>query len=268
MNILQLICSDNFIVVNKTLISELGVEPALMLGELASEAIYWESQEKIEDGYFYSTIENVETKTTLTAYQQRNALKILEERGIVDVISKKGNPPKRYIRINEDAILQNFNFQKLKNLTFKSEKISHSKVKNFNIKNKETKKNREEENNHINIITQATGFSSPEFLSTLSDFILMRKKLHKPLTTERAYSLLAKKITELSNGNEEVAIQLLNQSISSSWLSIYPLKKDYTYRTTKNEFMEMLKHEGGMNDTAGSNTDFGFTTFGIPEHTD
>lgn len=271
MNVLQLICSDNFIVVNKTLISELGLEPALLLGELASEAIYWQSQEKTEDGYFYSTIENVESKTTLTAYQQRVALKVLKEAGIIDVISKKGNPPKRYVKINEDAILQKFNFQKLKNLTFKSEEISLSKVKKFNIKNKRVKKNEEEKINHIDMAIQTSGFSTNEFSTALSDFLDMRKKIRKP-ATDRAVVLLIRKLIELSNGDEGLAIQILNQSITNSWLGVYPLKNNYSYsngRSGKNVFMEMLKEtEVSDFDEDQCNTDFGFTADGIPEHTD
>lgn len=266
MNLLQLICSDNFIAVNKTLVKELGVEPALLLGELASEAVYWNGQEKTDDGYFYSTVENVEERTTLTAYQQRKALALLQEKGLVDVVSKKGSPPKRYIKLYEEAILQIFNFQNLKNLTFESKKTLDSKVKKLYTKNKEYKKNKEEE--YINIVKEATGFSSNEFVSVLSDFILMRKKLRKPITTERAFTLLAKKVVELSNGDEGVAIQLFNQSIANSWLSVYPLKNNYSYKSGTNEFMEMLKTEGEANDTSGDYTDFGFATFGIPEHTD
>lgn len=271
MNILQLICSDNFIVVNKTLVSELGVEPALLLGELASEAIYWQNQEKTEDGYFYSTIENIEAKTTLTAYQQRKALEVLKDAGVVDVISKKGNPPKRYIKINEDAILQKFNFQKLKNLTFKSEKISLSKVKKLNIKNKRVKKNEKEENNHIELALQSSTFTTDEFKVALSDFLDMRKKIRKP-ATDRAVVLLIRKLTELSNGNEGLAIQILNQSTTNSWLGVYPLRNNYSYSSGKsgrNQFMEMLKEvEVSDFDEDQCNTDFGFTANGIPEHTD
>ena len=69
MGILQLISTSNFITVNKDLIKELGLEEAILLGELASEYEYWQKKDEIQDGYFYSTIENIEKETTLTAYK-------------------------------------------------------------------------------------------------------------------------------------------------------------------------------------------------------
>ena len=263
MNILQLICSDNFIAVNKTLIKELGIEPALLLGELASEAVYWNGQEKAEDGYFYSTIENVEEKTTLTAYQQRKALAVLQEKGIINVVSKKGSPPKRYIQIDEDAILKLFNIQKLKNFTFESKEILDSKVKKLYTKNKEVKKKEEKE--YINIVTEMTGFCSPEFVTAVEGFIEMRRKIRKPLT-ERAVTLISKKAVELSNGDEESATQIFNQSTTNSWLGLYPLKKIQAGQP-KNEFLQMLNEMEVANDEERDDTGFGFATFSLPKHT-
>ena len=266
MDILQVICSDNFIVVNKTLISELGIEPALLLGELASEAVFWTGQEKTEDGYFYSTIENVEKKTSLTAYQQRRALQVLKDNELIDVISKKGNPPKRYIRINEEAILKLFNFQKLKNFTFESKEILHSKVKKLNTNKNIPNKN--EIQNNITTIIESVGFSSDEFVEALNGFLEMRKKIRKP-ATERAVKLLLKNVVDLSQGNEEVAIQILNQSTTNSWLGVYPLKNNSygSGRPVRNEFMDMLNSSEVTDfEEDGSNSSFGFTTDGFSEY--
>lgn len=41
MNVLKLIASDSFITVNKELIKKVGLEEAIILGELASELDYW-----------------------------------------------------------------------------------------------------------------------------------------------------------------------------------------------------------------------------------
>ena len=108
MGILQLISTSNFITVNKDLIKELGLEEAIMLGELASEYDYWNNKNEIEDGYFYSTIENIEEKTTLTAYKQRKCLENLKNKGIID-IQIRGIPAKRYIKINEEKVIEIFN---------------------------------------------------------------------------------------------------------------------------------------------------------------
>ena len=98
MGILQLISSSNFITVNKDLIKVLGLEEAILLGELASEYDYWNNKNEIEDGYFYSTIENIEKETTLTAYKQRKCLETLKNNGFID-IQIRGIPAKRYIKL-------------------------------------------------------------------------------------------------------------------------------------------------------------------------
>lgn len=108
MRILSLIASDSFITVNKTLIKKVGLEEAVLLGELASEFDYWEKREGLTpDGYFFSTVENIEDKTTLSEFKQRKALKKLKELGLIDV-KLKGLPPKRYIKLNEQKILEMF----------------------------------------------------------------------------------------------------------------------------------------------------------------
>ena len=106
MGITQLFGSNNFVVVNKTFIKLLGLEEAIILGELASEYDYWESNGKLDDeGYFFSTVENVEENTSLTKYRQKKALDTLQKFGIVDV-KRKGLPAKRYIKIYEENLLK------------------------------------------------------------------------------------------------------------------------------------------------------------------
>lgn len=134
MGILQLISTSNFITVNKDLIKELGLEEAILLGELASEYEYWQKKDEIQDGYFYSTIENIEEKTILTAYKQRKCLENLKNKGIIDV-QIKGIPAKRYIKIYEEQVIKIFNNKLLKNFTTRCEKISQLEVKKLNGNN-------------------------------------------------------------------------------------------------------------------------------------
>lgn len=102
---LRFIASDNYIIFNKDIAKKWGIDCALMLGELASESEYWRKQGKLEDGYFYSTVKNIEENTTLSDKKQRTALALLKELGIVD-FKLKGLPAKRYIKINEDALMK------------------------------------------------------------------------------------------------------------------------------------------------------------------
>lgn len=104
MDILKLMASSNFIIVNRDLIKEFGTNGAILLGELASEYNYYHDNNRLsDDGMFFSTVENVENNTGLSRYQQKKAIDELKEKGAIDV-ELRGMPAKRYIRINTDKL--------------------------------------------------------------------------------------------------------------------------------------------------------------------
>lgn len=105
MGLVSMIASNNYIVVNKQLARLFGLEEALLLGELASQMEYWQQRGEMNDGYFYSTIDNVKESTTLSDKRQRSALTTLKDAGIINV-KLAGMPAKRYIRINEKQLAQ------------------------------------------------------------------------------------------------------------------------------------------------------------------
>ena len=107
MNIVNLLASDNYIVVNKDLIKEFGINTALMLGELASEYQYYYKNNMLENDMFFSTIENIEENTGLSKHQQKKALDELKSMGIIDVIVK-GLPAKRYIKMDINILENKF----------------------------------------------------------------------------------------------------------------------------------------------------------------
>ena len=100
--------SNNYGLYNKTLAKKIGLHESIFLGEIISEYDYWNRMHSLtDDGYFYSTVENVMESTTLSDYQQRSIIKHLVELKILNV-KVAGMPAKRYFRINEeqfDAIL-------------------------------------------------------------------------------------------------------------------------------------------------------------------
>ena len=100
----KLLSTDGFIQVNKTLIKKAGLHEAILIGELCAEYNYWEEQNLLEDGFFYSTRDNIEENTGLSEHYQRKALSTLYELGII-LIEKRGLPAKNYYKINFDALL-------------------------------------------------------------------------------------------------------------------------------------------------------------------
>jgi predicted phage replisome organizer len=63
------------------------------------------------------------------------------------------------------------------------------------------------------------------------DFIEFRKKSKKPMT-DRAIELAMKELEKLAGSNNDLAIQIINQSILRGWQSFYPLKGDAQANTT------------------------------------
>ena len=54
----------------------LGLNEAVLLGELCSEYSYWNNIDKLEDdGYFYSTRENIEENTRIIFTSSKNGIK-------------------------------------------------------------------------------------------------------------------------------------------------------------------------------------------------
>lgn len=94
--------NNNYGLYNKTLAKKIGLHESIFLGEIISEYDYWEKRGCLtEDGYFYSTVENVTESTTLSDYQQRSIIKHLIELNIIDM-KISGMPAKRYFKIDEE----------------------------------------------------------------------------------------------------------------------------------------------------------------------
>lgn len=246
MSILSLISSNNFIVLNKTLISLLGIEEALMLGELASEYDYWVNQGKTKDGWFFSTVENVERNTNLSKHRQKKALENLQKQGLVTV-ERKGMPAKRYIRINEDAISQILSNKKSKILTSRSEKFELQEVKEFdrnknkdnknkvNNNKKESKKERKTEKlsstsskpkePKISFDTLIDNFTeNVQLREELKEHLKVRKQ-KKGALTNRALQLSLSKLDKIAADDYE-KIKIVQNAIMNGWTGFFPLKPD------------------------------------------
>ena len=102
MDIRKLTDTNDFITVNKEIARCLGLEEAVLLGELASKYNYLEDRNLLdEEGFFFATAEDIEHETSLSAYKQRTAFKNLESKGIIET-KFKGVPPKKYFKIKEE----------------------------------------------------------------------------------------------------------------------------------------------------------------------
>ena len=73
-----------------------------------------------------------------------------------------------------------------------------------------------------------------ELNQAFTDYVDMRKKIKAPMT-DRAIELAIKKLEKLSNGDNEKAIAILEQSVMNSWKGLFELKND-TEKPKNNKF--------------------------------
>ena len=243
MSILNLLASSNYITVNKTLIKELGLEEAVIFGELCSEYVYWESQNKLIDGMFYCTADKLTESTGLSEYKQRTAIKNLISNGYIEQ-ELKGLPATRYFKIIQEQVLKIFSISSLK--------ITELDPKKLNSSNKQTNKNSKEEKTISKEIVQNFHFggNKPEKQSLYSkcladinsrnynekiraaliDYLNVRLQIkEKPLYANSWKGLLNKLERDFK---QEDWLEVIYQSIERGYASFFPVNKGFTKQST------------------------------------
>lgn len=67
-------------------------------------------------------------------------------------------------------------------------------------------------------------FDDEELNNKFLEFLSMRKKIRKPVRTDRALKALLKKLHELSGGDVGLMKQIIDQSLDKEWLGLFELK--------------------------------------------
>lgn len=105
----QLLLSDGYWVLNKKMVQLFGLEAAFLLSSFAEA----EQMMADNDGWFYQTSDTVEEITTLSRHKQDRCIAELEDFGVLEK-DVRGQPPKRYFRINYERLTNLFvNFQQI-----------------------------------------------------------------------------------------------------------------------------------------------------------
>ena len=76
-------------------------------------------------------------------------------------------------------------------------------------------------------------FEDEELNRAFIDFIAFRKELKKPLVG-KGIDLAIKKLKEISNGNDDIAIKIIEQSMIRAWPDFYNLAKPREFTQEKN----------------------------------
>jgi len=115
---IHLLSSSAFIICNKSLAKKLGLKSTILLSDLISKHEYFLNNNLIDgEGYFFNTQANIEEDTTLTPYQQRNAIRTLKNEGLIET-KKIGIPAKLHYKINESQVIKFLDNKKKRKSTY------------------------------------------------------------------------------------------------------------------------------------------------------
>lgn len=116
---------------------------------------------------------------------------------------------------------------------------NNDKECNKNENNEKNEKNKEKDIAKA-ISKEKVFFPNDEELNqTFLDYIKMRKEIKKPMS-DKAITLALNKLDSLSGGDNEKAIQILNQSIFHSWQGLFDIKEQKDSRKEQTSFFDAL----------------------------
>ena len=101
--IIKLLNSDNTVSANRLLAHALGIKAALLFNSLVGKQAYYEKHSMIDsEGWFYSTIEDMQESTALSRCQQNKAIGVLVKAGLIDYRTG-GVHCRRHFRVRNDT---------------------------------------------------------------------------------------------------------------------------------------------------------------------
>ncbi len=104
-SIYQLLNPDNTLSVNRLLAHSIGLVETIAYGALVAKWYYYSEHEMLdEDGWFYSTVPDLEESTALSEFQQKRCINNLSKLGLLKS-KNKGMPARRSFKIVDDVDL-------------------------------------------------------------------------------------------------------------------------------------------------------------------
>lgn len=102
--LLHILNPDNTGTYNRLLAHAIGLNEAVIYASLVAKFAYYNANDLLDnDGYFYSTADDLQESTSLTRRQQDKVIKSLAEKGLIDA-KLKGLPAKRHFKVFYDGI--------------------------------------------------------------------------------------------------------------------------------------------------------------------
>ena len=222
--LMSILSNDGYIILNKYVMKALGLHEAILLGELCSEFIYWHKENILQDGFFFSTRENIEKETTLSPHQQRQAIKTLVNEGLVEIV-ERDMPKKTYYRIHEEKIykflletdLELPDVKKLKdktskNLTTSDENIEEQEVENFNTNNNIINNNK----NNNNILSNLNNEILEDEIEYFDYETIFKRNIEYDILIQDT------KVKNLIQNITDIAVEALNSTKKEIYINSEP----------------------------------------------
>lgn len=188
--LMNLLSNSGYIIVNKEIIRRIGLHEAIILGEMCSEYTYWEKAKKLDNGFFFSTRENIEQNTGLSAYQQREPFKRLVEVGVI-LEMYKGMPQQKWYSLDMDKLyailngetdltpspketkgqdIKKVDSKESKKLTPSNEESKEQDVKKLNTNNNNINNNNSNNKNNKKQYKEKVFLMEDEYKSLVNDY--------------------------------------------------------------------------------------------------
>jgi uncharacterized phage protein (TIGR02220 family) len=200
MSILHLLSSNGFLTINKKLARTVGLDAAALLADLASAHLYWENNNKLDNGFFYRTQAEIEENTTLSQKVQLKCMKILEMNGLVTT-KLKGLPAVKHYRINQSRLAEM--------LSLVLPNVEYSIDKKENLDSTECRINKNIEDVHyffelnqiLDLLSERTGakYNLPKTVATLKkyqNYTLVKSLLENGHSLEQIFKVIEFKCKE------------------------------------------------------------------------
>jgi hypothetical protein len=208
----HLLSNSAYLVVNKFLAKEIGLNATILLSDLISKEQYFIENGTIDNGWFFNTVSNIEKDTTLTHYQQKKGIETLENMSFIE--SKlKGLPATRHFKILEKNILRYFNTCSKETLILDLNKVDTNNNKLIKITNKDLLKGKFGE--EVSNLSAEIGLSVEEsnnFLSYWTELnrsgTKMRFELQKTWETKRRLLTWQKNSKKFNKSTAKIDKQL------------------------------------------------------------
>lgn len=232
---LNLFNSGNSISVNRPLAHALGVNAAIVYGALLGKHLYYLQHDMLkDDGWFYSTITDLQESTSLTRRQQERGIDTLVKAELIET-SVKGLPARRYFRIIERTLENVVNDKKV--CTDKTNRFDESEQTDLHTSdNLLYKHNNKTKDNNLNLSIISDGIDVIDERSTYLEIIKSNIEYDCFSEKERVDELVEIMLDVICSEKEYIRVNGENVSqeiVKSRFLKLTNSHIDYLLMTLK-----------------------------------